>query len=364
MTSKPPIPQFPSQWKARAAKLKVLDTSMSQLEKVDSASKMSEEQFICMRVLWPKPKAAKEFPNFDEAMNDRISNMMNDFPEFDAYIGHIRKGTRGFNDRAMGGFQLVMQSQRNVSTDRKVPGLESDSVVIQRSVRVQNQPRPSPERTPRPSTERTGTPGSVSATSDAVSTTVATSIISTAADSDVPFRQTIDEQLVNDALLLFLRILTVHLPDMRCEWSSIRSPFIKTSFGANTMTARIDGCLVGVNTPEIFAIVEVKPRVRNRAKWPELLWQETGEMVSWILHDRSQDRATPVHQRLLYEDEYVQYLRDELLTPTPQVQPFMRMEQYGPWNIQNASSMKGLAKILVGWAFKVTDDIASSRVVT
>jgi hypothetical protein len=49
--------------------------------------------------------------------------------------------------------------------------------------------------------------------------------ISAAADSDLPFARTKDERLVSDALLLFPRALTVHLPDIRCEWSSIRSPF-------------------------------------------------------------------------------------------------------------------------------------------
>jgi hypothetical protein len=45
----------------------------------------------------------------------------------------------------------------------------------------------------------------------------------------------------------------------------------------------------------IFAIAEVKPKVRNRVKWPELLWQETAEMVSWILHDDKEARETPDH---------------------------------------------------------------------
>ncbi|OQE20220.1 hypothetical protein PENFLA_c017G02734 [Penicillium flavigenum] len=89
------------------------------------------------------------------------------------------------------------------------------------------------------------------------------------------------------------------------------------------MTARIDGCLVGINDSGIFAIAEVKPRIRNCVKWPELLWQETAEMVSWILHDDEEARETPDHQYLLvsqdnheiwltlatYNPPYVQYER-------------------------------------------------------
>lgn len=91
---------------------------------------MVEEQFICLRVLWLKPKEAKDFPAFDQAMNTRIANMIDNFPQSDSYLGHIKNGTRRFNDQATGVFQLDMQAQRKISTDRKVPGFESDSVVI------------------------------------------------------------------------------------------------------------------------------------------------------------------------------------------------------------------------------------------
>lgn len=57
--------------------------------------------------------------------------------------------------------------------------LESSSVVIQRSASVQNQPRPS--------TNRTITRGGVNATSDAPSKGVATSVVSAAADSEIAF---------------------------------------------------------------------------------------------------------------------------------------------------------------------------------
>ncbi|KOS40392.1 hypothetical protein ACN38_g8744 [Penicillium nordicum] len=36
----------------------------------------------------------------------------------------------------MGAFQLVMQSQRNIATDRKTTGTQSDSVAIRRSARI------------------------------------------------------------------------------------------------------------------------------------------------------------------------------------------------------------------------------------
>ncbi|CAG8895156.1 unnamed protein product [Penicillium egyptiacum] len=334
-----------------------------------------------MRVLWPDLRPARDFPkSFDEAIMRQIDDTMANFLEFDRYLAHIKKRNITFNDRAMGAFQLVMQSQRNVSTDRKVSGIESDSSITQRSARTQYQHGPS--------AEGTSSSASASRTSDTASAAISASDtlsaggISAAADSDIPFRRTKDKQLVNDPLLLFLQALTVHLPDMRCEWSSIRSPFMKASFGNNTMTARIDGCLVGTDTDDIFAIAELKPKVRNRNAWPELLWQEAAEMVPWILHDEEQPRETPIERRMLvsqdnheiwltlaqYDKEYAQYLKQEPPTPTrqdpgPSQRPlhFMRMREYGPWKIQGAINMRDSAKILVRWAFEATDVIDSSK---
>ncbi|KAJ5426365.1 hypothetical protein N7465_001435 [Penicillium sp. CMV-2018d] len=57
-----PVPEIPSEWKNRAKDLEIIDTPMSQLEKLNSASAIGEEQFMCLRVLWSKPKEAKSFP--------------------------------------------------------------------------------------------------------------------------------------------------------------------------------------------------------------------------------------------------------------------------------------------------------------
>jgi hypothetical protein len=51
------------------------------------------------------------------------------------------------------------------------------------------------------------------------------------------------------------------------------------------MEARIDGCLRIKNGKDTFAIVEVKPRVRNRAEDPAILRQESAQMAAWIYHD-------------------------------------------------------------------------------
>ncbi|KAJ5940087.1 hypothetical protein N7516_000255 [Penicillium verrucosum] len=105
--------------------------------------------------------------------------------------------------------------------------------------------------------------------------------VSAACDSEITPGPTKDEQLVNDALLLFLRALLVYQPELKCQWTAHRSPFSTAVFGRNQMNARTDGYLEA--NGEVFAIIEVKPNIRAPSVRPELLWQETGEMIAWII---------------------------------------------------------------------------------
>ncbi|KAJ5800599.1 uncharacterized protein N7518_002667 [Penicillium psychrosexuale] len=129
------------------------------------------------------------------------------------------------------------------------------------------------------------------------------------------------------------------------------------------MTARIDGCLVGTETPDIFAITEVKPALEAA---------ESTEMVSWILHDEEQVRKTAINQCLLvsqdnheiwltiakYNNEYVIPERRTpspyATSPRPAQNPgsqeyfsFIRMQEYGPWKIRNRSHMQAWREYLV-----------------
>ncbi|KAJ9482730.1 hypothetical protein VN97_g10690 [Penicillium thymicola] len=109
---------------------------MSHLKKADSASKMTEPQFLYLRVLWPESKKANKFPKPHKTIKPRIDKVIADFPEFDAHLDHLKLPEKKYADRKMGAFQLVMQSQRNIATDRKPTGLQSDSVAIRRSARI------------------------------------------------------------------------------------------------------------------------------------------------------------------------------------------------------------------------------------
>ncbi|KAJ6004361.1 hypothetical protein N7522_006006 [Penicillium canescens] len=72
--------------------------------------------------------------------------------------------------------------------------------------------------------------------------TQAISDVTAAIDQEVTFTAfTKDKQFVNDALLLFLRALTITIPNAQCKCSSARAPFDPVRFGTNTTTAHNDG---------------------------------------------------------------------------------------------------------------------------
>ncbi|KAJ5592136.1 hypothetical protein N7537_009040 [Penicillium hordei] len=99
------IPKVPRQWQTHAIELLVLDVSMSQLTKLDSASKMTEQQFLCRRVLWPGSKKANKSPKSPKTIKARIDEVMVDFPEFDACLHQLRTRERSNADRKMGAFR-------------------------------------------------------------------------------------------------------------------------------------------------------------------------------------------------------------------------------------------------------------------
>ncbi|OQD67457.1 hypothetical protein PENPOL_c003G08804 [Penicillium polonicum] len=110
-------------------------------------------------------------------MTTRISQMLDDFPAFDAYLRHIKEGkkeVRRSNTRWLSagdaGIEKCCNGPQSVSNH--LPLSFNDLLACRISL-------------PRPSTERTIARGSVNAASNAPSTGVATSVVS--ADSEIAF---------------------------------------------------------------------------------------------------------------------------------------------------------------------------------
>src|SRR5271156_2624486 len=96
-------------------------------------------------------------------------------------------------------------------------------------------------------------------------------------DQKVLYPPTEDEQIVNAALLNFLTVVTIAHPNVCLRWCSARRAlqFVcnAPNRGAVKYQARTDGYLRGLKQSQAYAIVEVKPYIREEN--PRTRWQET-----------------------------------------------------------------------------------------
>jgi hypothetical protein len=55
--------------------------------------------------------------------------------------------------------------------------------------------------------------------------------------------KTKDEQIVNDSVTQLLKILTMYIPDVRCRWTTHRTPFpsVELGFESNSKMLTVSG---------------------------------------------------------------------------------------------------------------------------
>ncbi|KAI9925212.1 hypothetical protein MW887_006132 [Aspergillus wentii] len=139
-----------------------------------------------------------------------------------------------------------------------------------------------------------------------------------------------------------------------------------------------------LDSKEVLAITNTKPRVRDRAD-PSAYMQESALMAGWILHDEEHSREVPLSSRLLvsqnrneifltfasYSPEYVKYLMMKDHSKGPGLLKyfkqnrskdpgFLTMQEYGPWDIYNHVHMRHLSKVLMAFNLEATAMINES----
>ncbi|KAG7291139.1 hypothetical protein NEMBOFW57_001150 [Staphylotrichum longicolle] len=190
-----------------------------------------------------------------------------------------------------------------------------------------------------------------------------------------------DEEIVNVALVVFLRSLTVECDDLRphCMWSPGRYAFrVCDRDGNKVYEARVDGALCRRSNQGlgkwIFGIMEVKPFSR-RANRTGICMQEGAQMVAWVSQqppkDLAEARKRPDHKfcRLLisqerhevyltfavFDADCVDYIRGAVgATQLPSTQGFMQMHEYGPFSTTTRSHMQGLGELVVALCYQLS----------
>ncbi|KXG51572.1 uncharacterized protein PGRI_089650 [Penicillium griseofulvum] len=207
------------------------------------------------------------------------------------------------------------------------------------------------------------------------------------------FKSISDEQIVNTALLLYLQALLINICEIGADWTPERRALVvKKKDGQKVYEARVDGFLRyqhDENSP-IMAIVEVKPSIREQTLETDAIrMQEGAQMAAWISqHPPTPSELTPggIFSRLLvsqdrhqiyltfaeFDTDYVHYICDTTSspklstplgkkpsTPPSQIPPpklsFLKMNEYGPFDIGIESHMSSLGQIVLAFSCRACE---------
>ncbi|KAF3028836.1 hypothetical protein E8E15_006617 [Penicillium rubens] len=159
----------------------------------------------------------------------------------------------------------------------------------------------------------------------------------------------IDES-VNLSLVAFLIAVAAKHPSLRGRWTPHRRP-IKAKFANGAeMEAQVDGYFAGEDGP-IRLILEAKSGLREYHE-PQVSMQETAEVVALIMTQDvepnrpvfviSQDGSRLYITAAIFNKTYLSWIKNKR-TKLPS-DSFLQMNQYGPWVLTNADSMKEFAE--------------------
>ncbi|KAL4968481.1 uncharacterized protein BDV14DRAFT_196786 [Aspergillus stella-maris] len=188
---------------------------------------------------------------------------------------------------------------------------------------------------------------------------------------DIMFPPTKDEQIVNSALIFFLKALILHFRKyLSSSWMLHRKAF-HAVFDKAEFEARTDGYLED-HRGEPSILVEVKPVVRETK--PDLVqMQESAQMVAWIASDDkvgqkkrkkrvhiAQDRHEIYISVAVYDDGYLDYLHNTESAEQKENPSFLEIYQFGPWDTLEETHMRYLGPILLAislWADKESKEL-------
>ncbi|PYH86800.1 hypothetical protein BO82DRAFT_370630 [Aspergillus uvarum CBS 121591] len=163
-----------------------------------------------------------------------------------------------------------------------------------------------------------------------------------------------DEAIVNAALVLLLNAAASLVRSSQCEFSMVRVPFI-AKFNHAKFKALTDGALWVRSTEAIRGIIEVKKARRSKIG-DKVTMQEAAELVGWIMNSQPWEEAFSGYKCLISEDgdevwllfakpteTYAAYLRDGTLDDDA----LLTVERYGPYKVDDDGDMLHLLYAVV-----------------
>jgi hypothetical protein len=248
-------PETVEDWRKACKKAGVQRRSINSFLGMHSGSEMTQEQYLLMRVLYPRQKRIMEFVPATYGLAQELpaaAARLQGLPEFRTFLQAIRTNP-AFSHTNLGIFAVPRVNQLLIQ--------QATLPLATNNVRVQT----------------TNPPISTNSRSRA----------GAAATTGQTQQRNIDEEVVNVHLITFLQALAGTIPGVLSQWNPRRFAF-QTQFAMDRYEARTDGYLQVQNaTGKVQAIVEVKRGLRDDSK-PDLEMQEAAEMVGWIMDNNHQ----------------------------------------------------------------------------
>jgi hypothetical protein len=280
--------------------------SIHKIQRAHSASEITVEQFLSLKVLWPdrRPpaelsadKVASLFGSSKLDISKAKKAARKHDPAWNKYLeaitathGAVASGTRVQRrskfSRELGVFALVLQSQLEAS---KIEDslYDSNKLLFTPLPRYEMRARPGganqdPHGKNIAEESRSQSQGSQHPSLTSKTTSGARYISPTSREEalDLPVG---DEQIVNTAAINFLHVLFIH--DSRlADWSLQKKQFrFKSDFVK--FEARTDGHFQPHGQERSAAILEVKPRARRHELGFRIEMQESAQMALWIYQE-------------------------------------------------------------------------------
>ncbi|KAJ5120288.1 uncharacterized protein N7515_009676 [Penicillium bovifimosum] len=214
------VPKTWLEWSTAARRHGVLRSSIHRQKKLESGSKVTEEQYLLLKVLWdiewPTMRAVQDL-NLQDFF-DQARDWLATFHPFQAYLDTIDDDkTPGSSE--IGIFEILREQQRQVCELLQSPGSKG--------------------------------------------------------------LQSANEEIVNSSLLSFLTAICKKHPSFKARWTPQRASLTAEFRGAH-MECLLDGLLASEATLQTQVIIEAKANRRGRHS-PEVFMQEAAELVAALV---------------------------------------------------------------------------------
>ena len=314
------LPATAAEWRKQIIDADLEGLSIFDLGSYDSGSKITHTQFLLLRVLWLKNDQnvfSRTLQSWiPQSEYEKAKRLLKASRCWHKYLESFKQTAAELNGKELphlGTFSLVRDSQcevEKIGNDYDASESLKFSPIAHRTRaravlenRLQCPSTPTPVAagpagfvTPKMLSKFVDwmTPGSSSTpfppgSSAAKKSDILSPYSPVSAEAAVHFPPTPDEQIVNSALVLFLKAVTIHFVG-GANWSIQRKAFNIGDKGDKGFEARVDGVLFRRSDHMIMAILEVKPFVRGK-KEAAIQRQEAAQMAAWISSFPSEDEA-------------------------------------------------------------------------